>query len=268
MLGEVGKPVRAKRRDAGSVVLTARDAVLLEILAHQYGLPLDLLSNTLGVSAQAAHAVVGRWKRAGWVRTGRVDVGAMWVWPSRTLARELLGWDVPGWMPRPTVSGHVRAVGAVRLARVGLEVGRWESERELQHRTGWRPRGVPVPHMPDGVEVLPDGRRVLVEVELSRKTRSRYLEPAPVNGGADMAAGLLSTVVERARDLECVGIMYWCAPNVLKQVQDVAGEFLERDRARRARARNPELLGPEVRWAIRDISEIPCWAPGPHPSSR
>ena len=268
VLGEVGGRVRARRRDAGSVVLTARDAVLLEIAAHQYGLPLDLLSDVLGVSAQAVHAVVGRWRRAGWVRTGKVDAGAMWVWPSRTLARELLGWDVPGWMPRPTVSGHVRAVAATRLYRVGLEVGRWVSERELQHRTGWRPRGAPVPHMPDGVEIFPDGRRVLVEVELSRKTRSRYLEPPPVNGGADMVKGLLSTVVERARELDCVGVMYWCAPNVLKQVQDVVGEFVERDRARRARARDPEAWGAEVRWAIRDISEVPCWEPGPHRSAR
>ncbi|WP_226358723.1 hypothetical protein [Pseudonocardia sp. ICBG601] len=268
MLGEVGERVRARRRDAGSVVLTARDTGLLEIAAHQYGLPLDLLSSVLGVSAQAAHAVVGRWKRAGWVCTGKVDAGAMWVWPSRTLVRELLGWDVPGWRPRQTVSGHVRAVAAVRFHRVGLDVGRWVSERTLQHLTGWRPRGVPVPHMPDGVEVFPDGRRALVEVELSRKTRSRYLESPPKNGEADMVKGLLSTVVARARELECVGVMYWCAPNVLGQVQDVAGEFLERDRARRARARSPEALAPQLKWAIRDITEVPCWEPAPRRSAR
>lgn len=250
---------RAKRRDAGVVRQTARDAVLLEIVAHQYGVPLDLMENVLGVTPQAAHAVVGRWKRAGWVRSGKVDAGAMWVWPSRSMARALLGWDVPDWVPRPTVAGHVRAVAAVRLYRIGLDVGRWESERTLQHRVGWRPRGESVPHVPDGVEVLPDGRRVLVEVELTAKTRSRYLEPVARNGETDMVRGLLSNVVERARELECVGVMYWCAPEVLKQVQDVAGEFVERDRARRSRSRSPELLGPEVRWAIRDIEEVPGW---------
>ncbi len=250
--------VRAKRRDVGGVRQTERDAVLMEVMAHQYGLPEDLLGSVLGVSVQS---VMLRWKRAGWVRSGKVDAGATWFWLGQGQARECLGWDTPGWRPTPPVVGHVRAVAAVRFHRVGLDVGRWVSERTLQHQVGWRRKGERVRHVPDGVEVRPDGRRILTEVELTAKTRSRYLEPRPQDGSGDMAAGLLSDVEARARELGCMGVVYWCAPRILERVRDVVEEYVARTRERRGRARDPQALGPELRWAVRSLEEVPCWEP-------
>ena len=244
----------------GAVRQTARDAVVLEVMAHQYGLPLDLLAPVLGVSASRASGVVSRWRRAGWVRSGRVDSGSTWVWPVRSRARELLGWEVSEWAPRPAVCGHVRAVAATRLHRVGLNSERWESERFWQHQVGWRHRrGERVPHLPDGVEILPDGRRLLVEVELTAKSRSRYLDGSPGRVSSDRVSGLLSDVASRARELECAGVVYWCAPKVLKVVQEVVGEYAERVRESRARVPLPEGAWPDPRWAVRDISEVPGW---------
>ncbi len=94
--------VRAKRVDVGGVRQTERDAVLMEVMAHQYGLPEDLLGSVLGVSAQSVQSVMLRWKRAGWVRSGR------WM-----RGRRGFGW---GRVRRGSVWGGIRRGGG-RLRR-------------------------------------------------------------------------------------------------------------------------------------------------------
>ncbi|WP_264198403.1 hypothetical protein [Pseudonocardia sp. ICBG601] len=243
---------------------TARDAAVLEVLAQQYGLPQDVLASVLGVSLSRASGLVSRWKQAGWARAGQIDGGARWVWPSRVMARELLGWDPGPWMPRPGCVAHVRAVGALRLHRVGLDVGRWESHRALAHQAAEMARAAQAMrsvHVPDGVQVMRDGRRLLVQVELSLRARSVYLEPAPTDGRADWPQGLLADVASRARELECMGVVWWCPPQVVAPLEAVMSEFAARSSVRRARS--GAVLPAGLRWAVKSLAEVPCWRPGP-----
>lgn len=243
---------RARRIDAGVVRQTARDVAFLEFMAHQYGMPMDLVAQAAGVSMPRTYALVSRWKRAGWVKTGKVDTGPTWVWPTKSTARQYLGWDAAEWTPRATTTQHVRAVAAVRLHRVGFDLERWISERTLRHEGGYRVRGQTEPHLPDGVEVLADGRRVLVEVELTAKAPSRYLEPARQTFEA--YDGLLLEIQNRARQLGCVGVAYWCAPAALDVVQRSVVDFQER--IRRAQKGKPN----DVQWFVCKLEEVPGWA--------
>lgn len=248
---------RAKRIDAGMVRQTARDVAFLEFMAHQYGMPMDLVAQAAGVSMPRTYALVSRWKRAGWVKTGKVDAGPTWVWPTKSTARQYLGWDAAEWTPRATTTQHVRAVAAVRLHQVGLDLERWISERTLRHEGGYRVKGQTEPHLPDGVEILADGRRVLVEVELTAKSPGRYLEPARQTFEA--YDGLLLKIQNRARQLGCVGVAYWCAPAALPVVSWAVAEFQER--IRRAQKGKPN----DVQWFVCKLEEVPGWeVPGQH----
>lgn len=257
---------RARRVDAGVVRQTGRDAVVLEWLAHMYGAPVDVVGNVMGVSEDRLGQLVRRWIRAGWVGRDYVDAGAVWVWPRKLVANRFLGWDAREWKPRPTVAGHVRAVGAVRAYLCGLELDRWVSERQLWHEWGWRVRDRNVPHMPDGVEIRSDGSRVLVEVELTSKTRSRYIGDA---GGGHVVNGVLEDVRKRAVDLGCSSVAYWCAPHVVSVIEGVVGEYRRREVARNeARVRGGYEVVEPVVWAVRSLEGVRGWAPTARPSGR
>lgn len=237
---------RKTRRDAGTVRQTARDAQMLELMAHTYGLPLDLVRAGLGVGMPRVYQLAQRWRDAGWVRMAQVDAGPSWVWPTREVARQMLGWDAD-WSPRATTTGHARAAAALRLHQVGLDLDRWISERTLRHEEGgYRRKGQTEKHTPDGVEILPDGRRVLIEVELTAKSPERYVVP----GSSDaFPNGLLAEISNRAHDLGCSAVAYWCAPQIRPVVERAVAEFRRRDR------------GPQpVQWFVRDLSEVPGWS--------
>jgi len=248
---EQPKAGRRRRSDRGSVRQTARDALFLEFMAHQYGMPMDLVAQAAGVSMPRAYALVSRWKKAGWVSTGRVDAGPTWVWPTRAMATQYLGWDAPAWRPLASMTPHVRAVAAVRLHQVGLDPTRWISERTLRHEGGYRVKGQREPHLPDGVEILADGRRVLVEVELTAKSPGRYLEPARQTFEA--YDGLLLEIQNRARQLGCVGVAYWCAPAALDVVRRSVVDFQER--IRRSQKGRPN----DIQWFVWRLKEVPGW---------
>ncbi len=252
---EEARPKRAKRSDAGTVRRTARDAELMEWMAHMYGIPMDLLQHHLNITEERARQVVRRWEQAAWVKRDYVDAGSAWVWPTKATTDQFLGWNAREWKPRPTTAAHTRAVAAVRAHRTGFALDRWESERSLWHEHGWRLKDEEYPHMPDGVEILENGARVLIEVELTAKTRTRYLsKERAFGGGVNLHDGLIPEIQRRARDLDCSSIAYWCSPAALRTVREVMNEFTLRvnsqkdDKYRRIYVRSLE-------------EEIPRWQP-------
>lgn len=244
---------RAKRVDAGVVRQTARDAQLLEWMSSMYGLPLDLVRQALGISEVRTYQLVQRWVKAGWVRRGKVDAGPTWIWPTKAVADQYLGWKAPEWAPRSTTAQHTRAAAAVRLHQAGLNLDRWVSERSLRHDQGWRQQGRKEPHTPDGIEILPDGRRVLIEVELTAKQRARYIDQ-PLSTSPDVHRGLLLEISVRANELGCDAVAYWCAPHVVRQVQEVVTEYEQRDEIPSERAGRGRKY-----WYVRNLEEVPGW---------
>ncbi|WP_226360944.1 hypothetical protein [Pseudonocardia sp. ICBG1142] len=103
---------------------------------------------------------------------------------------------------------------------------------------------------------------MLVQVELSLRARSAYLEARPPGGSADWAPGLIADVAERARVLECMGVVWWCPPQVVASLEEVVSEFADRSSARRARAGSGVVLPAGLRWAVKSLAEVPCWRPG------
>src|SRR5690606_2477143 len=159
---------RSPRSDRGTVRQTARDVHLLTWLSEMYGAPLDLIERLAGVSRPRAYGLVSRWKKAGWVKSGQVDAGPAWVWPTQSTAAAYLERKVTNWRPGLARVAHLRATAAVRLHRVGADLTRWISERELT-TSQFLAKGDKPGHRPDGIEVLPDGRRIAIEVELTPK---------------------------------------------------------------------------------------------------
>lgn len=246
----VAEQQRARRSDAGAIRQTPRDAQLLQWMSQMYGMPLDLIQRALDVSQVRVYQLVRRWERAGWIWRGRPDAGPAWVWPRRGVAQEYLGWDA-SWTPRPTTTAHTRAVAALRLYRMGLDLDRWVSERQLRHDyQGWRTRGQAEPHMPDGVEVLLDGTRALVEVELTPKTATRYL--AAERQTYQELDGLLLQVENRAVDLGCSVVAYWCSPAARPVVDQQVREYQRRSQMKRR-------SGGSVTWVVRSLEEVPGW---------
>jgi hypothetical protein len=204
---------RAKRIDAGQVRQQPRDVQTLTWLAQMYGAPLDVLAKVLGTSELAAREVVRRWRHAGWAEQARVDAGPAWVWPSPTLARQMLGWQVGTWRPSPTMAAHVRAVAEVRLALAGTDLQTWVGEREIAHLAhGYKQAGEKLGHLPDGLWMrggTDESDNVLIEVELTAKHPKRTeeilqesLTAASERGAHEVwylaGSGHVRNVVERA----------------------------------------------------------------------
>ena len=74
----------AHRADAGSVRLGGRDVAGLLLTGDMYGAPYDLLAAFLGVAPARLRGVVARWRRAGYVQTGRLGPGPEWCWLTRS----------------------------------------------------------------------------------------------------------------------------------------------------------------------------------------
>ena len=197
-------------RRAGPV-FTERDAGALAFLAEQYGARLDVLGVVLGrlggggsvpLSNSGVRQQLGRWVRAGWVRT-EVALGSTWVtptpWGMAVVGRRYAPWKLP-----VTKLAHTHAVSAMRLwyeaspARVE-RYGSWVSERALfarRDRTDLR-------HVPDGA-LLHQGASTVwaVEVELTAKHRPCYAE--------ELFGRLDSSVV---------GVLYFVPPGLLERVR-------------------------------------------------
>src|ERR1700677_323233 len=173
------------QRDPAAVgTLTARDIDGLVFTAEMYGLQLDQLGVLLGVPAERARVIAGRWRQLGLADMARLGPGPAWIWITRPgLAAGGLHYTATP--PALSRLAHIRAVAAARLvleATDGYRQARayWRGERRLH--TGYRV-GVRE-HLPDGEVHWPDtapgaapppwaGECWAIEAELTRKTVTR-----------------------------------------------------------------------------------------------
>jgi hypothetical protein len=179
--GQAGQSIMAARRaDAGTVRLSGRDVAGLVLCAEMAGTPYDLLAVYLGVRDDRLRGIVARWRRAGYVATGRLGPGPAWCW----LTRAGLGVTGLGYTPaRPALGrlAHIRAVLAVRLSletSPAYQDGQawWRSERRIRAAIGGRATG----HVPDAEVSWPDlptsayaGECWAIEAELTPKPLAR-----------------------------------------------------------------------------------------------
>lgn len=165
---------RRRRSDAGEVRGTARDVELLPWVVEMDGMPVDLLARIAGTSQGAVRNLLARWRRAGWVESGRVDAGPAWCWATKEgIAR----FGAAEYVARPPSTARAAHTRAVIEARMLLQETRpdwsWRSERNL--RAGY---GVGVPgHVPDAeigfVQQSGDVVPSALEVEITRKPLAR-----------------------------------------------------------------------------------------------
>jgi hypothetical protein len=168
---------RRQRCDYGSVRASERDLDLLYLVGEQYAVTLPQLARLIERSFHTARALRDRWKRAGWVESGKLAVDAPpFVWLTGRGAAVAQS-PYRTWQANHGLGVHIEAVTEVRLLlEHQLGLGSWECEREIAQRLaqlGGRLRS----HLPDAV-LATAGGRIAIEVELTLKNRSRLAEIA------------------------------------------------------------------------------------------
>jgi hypothetical protein len=183
-----------RRADAGTVRLGTRDMAGLVLVGDMYGAPYDLLATALGVQPDRLRGIVARWRRAGYVATGRLRTGPAWCWLTRA------GLDVTGLgypLARPALErlAHLRAVLAIRILLEGTPGYRdgqawWRSERRIRAAIGGRATGpvpdaeVAWPHLPGSPH---PGECWAIQAELAPRSPAR-------------AAAVMAALLARASD--------------------------------------------------------------------
>jgi hypothetical protein len=171
---------QARRADAGTVRLSQRDIDGLLLCGEHYGAPYDLLADALRVPQGRLPTIVARWRRAGYVGTGRLGPGPAWCWLSPA-GMTAAGLGFPATRPALARLAHIRAVLAARLWLAYGQAWRdgqawWHSERRLR---AVRPPAA-TGHVPDAEIHWPSipsspyaGQVWAVEVELTPKPVAR-----------------------------------------------------------------------------------------------
>jgi hypothetical protein len=191
----VATGISARRADAGSVRLGGRDVAGLLLAGDMYGIPYDLLAAFLGVHPARVRGIVARWRRAGYVATGRLGPGPAWCWLTRS------GLAVTGqrYTPaRPALGrlAHIRAVLAIRLSLQDSDAYRqgrawWRSERRIRAAAGGHVGGGHIPDAEVSWPELPEsayaGQCWAIEAELT---------PKPLARTAAIMAGLLARTAD------------------------------------------------------------------------
>jgi hypothetical protein len=177
--GTAARPVRRASTDV--IQLTRRDIDGLLLCGEHYGAPYDLLASALRVPPGRLPAILRRWRRTGYVSTGRLGLGPGWCWLTRD-GMAATGLAFPA--PRPALGrlAHIRAVLAARLrleTSPGWASGHawWHSERRLRADQPAAGRGGHVPdaeiHWPSIPGSRYAGQVWAVEVELTPKPIAR-----------------------------------------------------------------------------------------------
>ena len=126
----------ARRAHAGAIWLSQRDIDGLLLCGEHYAAPYDLLATALRVHPSRFPAIAARWRRTGYVATGRLGQGPRWCWLTRD-GMAATGLGFPAARPALARLAHIRAVLAVRIwmqASPAWTDGRawWHSERRLR----------------------------------------------------------------------------------------------------------------------------------------
>ncbi len=126
----------ARRPDVHAIRLSQRDIDGLLLCGEHWGAPYDLLAAALRVDPERLPAIVARWRRAGYVATGRFGPGPAWCWLTRD-GMAATGLGFPANRPALARLAHIRAVLAVRIWLASTPAWRdrrgwWHSERRLR----------------------------------------------------------------------------------------------------------------------------------------
>jgi hypothetical protein len=184
------------RRPRTAIQLTDRDRAILADLVRLYALTADQVARRHFGSVHTAYHRLGALAGAGYLALHRPWYRGPGVYLATPAGARLAAVGLPAPRYRPMALAHHLAVADVgaRLTRA-YAGSRWVCERELRRaamaavrdrRGGRLVDGVP--HVPDGVLVLPsapsapspsaagaaNGARVAVEVELTRKGDAEY----------------------------------------------------------------------------------------------
>ncbi len=171
---------RARRADAGTIRLSQRDIDGLLLCGEHYGAPYDLLAAALGTRPGRFPAIIARWRRAGYVATGRLGSGPGWCWLTRD-GMAATGLGFPAVRPALSRLAHIRAVLAARIWMQASPAWRdgcawWHSERRLRTDQYAAGRTGPYGHVPDAEIHWPSiagrpyaGQVWAIEVELTPK---------------------------------------------------------------------------------------------------
>jgi hypothetical protein len=177
---------RKTRRDKGRRQLSLRDLWVLRWIAEMYAIRFDQLRQLLsrepgarngknpgpeGLTASAVNQVVDRWQESpALVEYERIYRGPGWIWLT-PYAEKLLGLPYARHHLRASRLTHKYYINLVRLDYEARHPGAvWTSERAFLAQLPQRGQGEDIPHVPDGIIILEDGRgSVVVEIELSPK---------------------------------------------------------------------------------------------------
>ena len=198
-------PERKTRSDKGTYKLTARDVQVLTWIGHMYTVRFDILKRLLSrqidwgqklrayaifrqqgkdieipdtnlLADSSVYLVLGRWKNAGLVQTAQIVGGeSIYIWLTQK-GIDSVGLPYRFVVPSLGLIKHMHAVTKVRLRLEELHpLGTWTSERELIRSINkfdeqQRQR---IDHVPDGELDLEDGKKLVIEVELSKKSEKR-----------------------------------------------------------------------------------------------
>ena len=177
--GAAARPTR--RASADVIQLTRRDIEGLLLCGEHYGAPYDLLAAALRVPPGRLPAILRRWRRTGYIATGRLGLGPGWCWLTRD-GMNATGLGFPATRPALGRLAHIRAVLAARLwleTSPGWASGHawWHSERRLHAARPTADRGGHVAdaeiHWPSISGSRYAGQVWAVEVELTPKPIAR-----------------------------------------------------------------------------------------------
>lgn len=134
------------------------------------------IPDTKLLADSSVYLVLGRWKKAGLVQTAQVVGGEpVYVWLTKK-GIDSVGLPYQHMVPSLGSIKHMHAVTKVRLRLEELHPSAvWTSERELLRSVNKfnEQQRRKIDHIPDGELDLRDGKKLIIEVELSRKTEKR-----------------------------------------------------------------------------------------------
>ncbi|HEY3033921.1 MAG TPA: hypothetical protein VGJ54_04600 [Streptosporangiaceae bacterium] len=173
--------VRARRWDAGTVRVSARDLTALRVIGDHLAVRQTDLQRVLITDERAVRAWLGRMTRAGFVSRQRV-VGVTWALLTAAGNHAAATADDPlPYSPRPLstwVADHATTTLRLRLRLAAEHPGAaWRSERWWRRRQALLGKGGHL-RVPDGSLLFPDGTHVAVEVEITRRRPDRYIRIA------------------------------------------------------------------------------------------
>lgn len=155
-------------------MLTERDKKII-ILINRFGyLTAAQVARAMGMSLRVAYRRLQRMVKERYLIHKRILAGAPGIYyvGSRGLAE--VDTELGRFTVRLQTLPHNLAVADVAITLIAQYPGaEWTTERELRREAGQRFGLGQNVHFPDGILILPNGKRVAVEVEISTKEKRR-----------------------------------------------------------------------------------------------